>query len=70
MTSQTSKLFKPIQVGALDLQHRIVLAPLTRGRADSAGVPATYAADYYSQRATRTVSQCLHDWRKYTNYDC
>lgn len=53
MTSQTSKLFKPIQVGALDLQHRIVLAPLTRGRADSVGVPATYAADYYSQRATR-----------------
>ncbi|KAF5642406.1 NADPH2 dehydrogenase [Fusarium tjaetaba] len=52
MASQTTKLFKPIKVGALDLQHRIVLAPLTRGRADSAGVPATYAADYYSQRAT------------------
>ncbi|KAF5575811.1 NADPH2 dehydrogenase [Fusarium pseudocircinatum] len=52
MNAQTSKLFKPIQVGALDLQHRIVLAPLTRGRADSAGVPAPYAADYYSQRAT------------------
>ncbi|KAG5795329.1 hypothetical protein H9Q69_005635 [Fusarium xylarioides] len=52
MNSQTSRLFKPIKVGALDLQHRIVLAPLTRGRADSAGVPATYAVDYYSQRAT------------------
>ncbi|RKK84266.1 hypothetical protein BFJ69_g2050 [Fusarium oxysporum] len=52
MTSQTSKLFKPIKVGALDLQHRIVLAPLTRGRADALGVPASYAADYYSQRAT------------------
>ncbi|RYC82305.1 hypothetical protein BFJ63_vAg14792 [Fusarium oxysporum f. sp. narcissi] len=35
MTSQTSKLFKPIKVGSLDLQHRIVLAPLTRGRADT-----------------------------------
>ncbi|EXK24847.1 NADPH2 dehydrogenase [Fusarium oxysporum f. sp. melonis 26406] len=50
--AQTSKLFKPIKVGALDLQHRIVLAPLTRGRADALGVPASYAADYYSQRAT------------------
>ncbi|KAF9769207.1 hypothetical protein IL306_013391 [Fusarium sp. DS 682] len=52
MTSQTSKLFNPIKVGALDLQHRIVLAPLTRGRADINGVPASYAVDYYSQRAT------------------
>jgi NADPH2 dehydrogenase len=60
MTPQTSKLFKPIKVGALDLQHRIVLAPLTRGRADALGVPASYAADYYSQRATRTFLLLLH----------
>jgi NADPH2 dehydrogenase len=60
MTPQTSKLFKPIKVGALDLQHRIVLAPLTRSRADALGVPASYAADYYSQRATRTFLLLLH----------
>lgn len=28
------KLFTPLQVGNITLQHRIVLAPLTRYRAD------------------------------------
>lgn len=60
MSSQrSSRLFEPIQVGALNLQHRVVLAPLTRGRADSASVPAPYATDYYSQRATRKPTECL-----------
>lgn len=53
-SQKTSKLFQPIKLGALDLQHRVVLAPLTRGRADASGVPAPYATEYYSQRATRT----------------
>ncbi|KAJ4256015.1 hypothetical protein NW762_009089 [Fusarium torreyae] len=47
-----TKLFDPIKVGALDLKHRVVLAPLTRGRADASAVPAPYASEYYSQRAT------------------
>ncbi|KAJ3541554.1 hypothetical protein NM208_g4546 [Fusarium decemcellulare] len=49
---KTSNLFKPIKVGAIELKHRVVLAPLTRGRADASAVPAPYAATYYSQRAT------------------
>ncbi|CAG7563446.1 unnamed protein product [Fusarium equiseti] len=53
MPSQRStKLFNPIQVGAFNLQHRVVLAPLTRGRADVASIQAPYATDYYAQRAT------------------
>ncbi|SPJ78733.1 probable NADPH2 dehydrogenase chain OYE2 [Fusarium torulosum] len=51
-SQRTSKLFQPIKVGALNLEHRVVLAPLTRGRADASGVPAPYATEYYSQRAT------------------
>ncbi|CAB5092577.1 hypothetical protein D3OALGA1CA_4191, partial [Olavius algarvensis associated proteobacterium Delta 3] len=29
----TSKLFQPLQMGDLELKNRIVLAPMTRGRA-------------------------------------
>lgn len=45
-------LFQPIQIGALSLNHRVVLAPLTRFRADENHVPLPIAKDYYSQRAS------------------
>ncbi|SCB51065.1 NADH:flavin oxidoreductase / NADH oxidase family protein [Bradyrhizobium shewense] len=44
-------VFDPVRVGALDLPNRLVMAPMTRSRADAAGVPSALAADYYSQRA-------------------
>ncbi|KAF8868495.1 hypothetical protein BD779DRAFT_1808060 [Infundibulicybe gibba] len=48
------KLFQPIQVGRLALQHRVVLAPLTRfksGRTDH--VPTVpLMKEYYTQRAS------------------
>ena len=54
MATPTPKLFTPAQVGALNLQHRIVMAPLTRMRASyKTAIPADYAAEYYAQRATR-----------------
>jgi len=36
----------------MDLQHRIVLAPLTRLRAHADHVPGPQAAAYYSQRGS------------------
>src|ERR1700693_435058 len=49
--AQMSKLFSPIRIGALDLSHRVVLAPLTRMRADLPGnVPNDLMAQYYGQR--------------------
>src|ERR1700722_527132 len=49
-----SKLFSPIRIGAFDLSHRVVLAPLTRMRADVPGnVPSDLMATYYGQRASR-----------------
>jgi N-ethylmaleimide reductase len=49
-----SKLFSPIRIGAIDLAHRVVLAPLTRMRADLPGnVPNDLMATYYGQRASR-----------------
>ena len=44
-------LFQPIQVGDTKLSHRVVLAPLTRLRADSAHVPTDMVQEYYVQRA-------------------
>ncbi|KZT21954.1 NADH:flavin oxidoreductase/NADH oxidase [Neolentinus lepideus HHB14362 ss-1] len=53
MTSSTDpQLFQPIQVGDVKLQHRIVMAPLTRFRADANHVPSPWAAEYYTQRAS------------------
>ncbi|KAJ7691445.1 hypothetical protein B0H17DRAFT_982629 [Mycena rosella] len=52
-----SKLFEPIKVGNIALQHRVVLAPLTRCKADEAHVPyLPLVAEYYGQRASRPGS--------------
>jgi N-ethylmaleimide reductase len=49
-----SKLFSPIRIGAIDLSHRVVLAPLTRMRADLPGnVPNDLMAKYYGQRGSQ-----------------
>ncbi|KAK8248266.1 NADPH dehydrogenase [Phyllosticta capitalensis] len=47
-----SKLFTPFKVGSSQLQHRIVMAPLTRFRADDDHVPQPIMAEYYAQRAS------------------
>ncbi|WP_336973690.1 alkene reductase [Sphingobium aromaticiconvertens] len=44
-------LFDPIQLGAIAAPNRILMAPLTRGRATRGHVPTTIMADYYKQRA-------------------
>jgi N-ethylmaleimide reductase len=45
------KLFQPLKLGALTLPNRVLMAPLTRGRATMEGVPTPLMAEYYSQRA-------------------
>ena len=48
-----SKLFTPIKVGNVTLEHRVVLAPLTRFRVDDKHVPLTrMVPEHYAQRAT------------------
>ena len=44
-------LFDPIKLGALDCPNRILMAPLTRGRATREHVPTDLMKTYYSQRA-------------------
>ncbi len=45
-------LFTPVTLGALDLPNRVLMAPLTRSRADEATrTPGDLHVDYYRQRA-------------------
>jgi len=44
-------LFDPVRIGAISASNRIVMAPLTRNRADAGQVPSALAATYYAQRA-------------------
>jgi N-ethylmaleimide reductase len=45
-------LFDPIKIGNLELDNRIIMAPMTRSRANDEGVQPAYVAEYYRQRAS------------------
>ena len=47
-----SILFEPVRLGDLQLANRIVMAPMTRSRADQQGVPSPEMIEYYRQRAS------------------
>ncbi|KAG4441947.1 hypothetical protein IFR05_002566 [Cadophora sp. M221] len=47
-----SKLFTPLKIGRYEIKHRVVMAPLTRFRADEEHVPLPMVSDYYAQRAS------------------
>ena len=44
-------LFEPLTIGSLDIPNRVVMAPLTRARADDRHVPTPLQGEYYAQRA-------------------
>lgn len=46
------KLFTPLTLGELELSNRMVMAPLTRVRSGSAGVPGPLVVEHYRQRAS------------------
>lgn len=47
-------LFQPLRIGALQLGHKVVMAPLTRMRSRQPGdVPQAMNEEYYRQRASR-----------------
>ena len=54
-------LLTPVRMGDLELRNRIVMAPLTRMRADNPGhAPTELHARYYAQRASAglIVGEC------------
>ncbi len=44
-------LFEPVELGALRLRNRIVMAPMTRSRAGADDAPGPLAIEYYGRRA-------------------
>lgn len=44
-------LFEPVHLGSLDLKNRLVMAPMTRSRANDERVPKAVVAEYYAQRS-------------------
>lgn len=67
-------LFKPLKLGKIVLEHRIVQAPLTRMRCqkedDGIFVPHELNVEYYKQRATKGGLQLTEatDICRYVSY--
>jgi N-ethylmaleimide reductase len=55
-------LFSPFQLGPIELKNRIVMAPLTRNRANAVSAPTDLMARYYAQRASAglTITEATH----------
>ncbi len=49
---ERNNLLSPLKLGSLHLANRVIMAPLTRSRADQNHVPNEMMADYYAQRAS------------------
>jgi N-ethylmaleimide reductase len=65
-------LLTPTRLGALQLNNRVVMAPMTRHRADADGFPLPYVGEYYDQRAGAglIISEMIHvapEGRAYPN---
>lgn len=50
-----TKLWDPITVGDIRLEHRLATAPMTRDRSTPEGVPNGMNAEYYAQRASTAL---------------
>ncbi len=50
--ARATTLFAPLQLGSLQLDNRIVMAPMTRNRAGEGNAPTELNALYYRQRAS------------------
>lgn len=47
-----SQLLTPVRIGRTPAANRLVMAPMTRSRADADGLPSDLAVTYYAQRAS------------------
>ncbi|PLA74295.1 alkene reductase [Hydrogenovibrio sp. SC-1] len=73
MKNSYPHLFTPIQLGALALPNRIVMAPLTRARTEVDHIPTELMAEHYAQRAsgglliaeaTMAMAGCSAFWKE------
>jgi len=52
MINPAQHLLAPLQIGAIELPNRVIMAPLTRMRSSATGVPSDLNIEYYAQRAS------------------
>lgn len=52
MDTTESQIFKPLQLGPINLNHRVIMAPLTRLRSSTTHTPLPISTKYYEQRAS------------------
>jgi len=52
MTTQHSTLASPVKLGSTTLRNKVIMAPLTRMRAQENLAPSAISATYYAQRAS------------------
>ena len=70
-SASASPLFRPLQLGPLQLPNRVVMAPMTRARSSQPGdIPNALMADYYAQQAGagRIVSEASQVSRQGQGY--
>ena len=58
----TQQLFTPTTLGDLQLANRIVMAPMTRNRADADGTPNALMTEHYAQRASAGLIVAEGTW--------
>jgi N-ethylmaleimide reductase len=51
-STHATALLSPVHIGPHSLPNRVLMAPMTRSRADAAGNPTSIMAEYYAQRAS------------------
>ncbi|MFJ5027001.1 alkene reductase [Streptomyces sp. NPDC088560] len=51
-TTDTTDFLAPARLGRLELPHHLVMAPLTRNRAEADGTPSDLMVTHYAQRAS------------------
>lgn len=62
----TQQLFTPVTLGDLQLANRIVMAPMTRNRADPDGTPNDLMVEHYAQRADAGLIVAEGTWPEVT----
>ena len=61
-----SHLFEPVTLGELTLANRIVMAPMTRNRAEPDGTPNALMVEHYAQRAGAGLIVAEGSWPEVT----
>lgn len=54
-TPALDALWNPVEIGSLELPHRLVMAPMTRDRSAADGTPTAMNVEYYRQRASNAA---------------